>query len=50
MMALGQAQPWPSALRALTGETAIDGSALVEYFAPLHRWLREQNQGRTCGW
>jgi peptidyl-dipeptidase A len=23
---------------------------LIDYFAPLHRWLKEQNKGETCGW
>jgi peptidyl-dipeptidase A len=28
----------------------MDGSALVEYFAPLMRWLEEQNRGVPVGW
>ena len=27
-----------------------DATAIVDYFAPLKRWLDEQNEGRTCGW
>ena len=27
-----------------------DATALLEYYAPLRAWLREQNAGRTCGW
>ena len=50
MLALGASKPWPDALEALTGERRIDGGALLEYFAPLQGWLREQNQGRACGW
>jgi peptidyl-dipeptidase A len=50
MLALGASKPWPDALEALTGERRIDGGALLEYFAPLQDWLREQNQGRECGW
>jgi peptidyl-dipeptidase A len=23
---------------------------VLEYFAPLQTWLKEQNQGKTCGW
>jgi peptidyl-dipeptidase A len=50
MMALGASRPWPEALELITGEKQMDGSALLEYFAPLHDWLKQQNQGRTCGW
>jgi peptidyl-dipeptidase A len=50
MLALGASKPWPDALEALTGERRIDAGAMLEYFAPLASWLREQNQGRTCGW
>jgi len=50
MLELGQSRPWPEALKALTGEERIDGNALVEYFAPLKKWLDEQNRGRKVGW
>ena len=50
MMALGASRPWPEALELITGERQMDASALLEYFAPLHDWLKQQNQGRTCGW
>jgi peptidyl-dipeptidase A len=50
MLALGASRPWPDALEALTGERRIDGGALLEYFAPLQAWLKQQNQGRSCGW
>ena len=50
MLALGASKPWPDALEALTGERRIDGGALLEYFAPLQSWLKQQNQGRSCGW
>ena len=50
MMALGASRPWPDALEALTGERAMDASALVEYFGPLRRWLDRENRGRRCGW
>ena len=28
----------------------MDGSAIIEYFAPLMGYLKEQNQGLACGW
>ena len=50
MLALGQSRPWPDALEALTGQRQMDASALLEYFAPLQKWLDEQNRGKTIGW
>jgi peptidyl-dipeptidase A len=50
MLAMGQRRPWPEALKALTGETQLDASAMLEYFAPLKKWLDEQNQGHKVGW
>jgi peptidyl-dipeptidase A len=50
MLALGSSRPWPDALEGMTGERTVDGSALLEYFAPLQRWLDEQNRGHPVGW
>jgi len=49
MMAMGQSRPWPEALEALTGEKRMDATAIVDYFAPLLEWLKEQNKGRPVG-
>jgi peptidyl-dipeptidase A len=50
MMEMGQSKPWPDALEALTGERQMDASAILEYFAPLKKWLDEQNKGQKVGW
>jgi peptidyl-dipeptidase A len=50
MMEMGQSRPWPDALQALTGQREVDASAVAEYFAPLKKWLDEQNQGKPVGW
>jgi peptidyl-dipeptidase A len=50
MLALGQSKPWQDALEAMTGSREMDASAILDYFAPLQTWLKEQNQGRRCGW
>ncbi len=44
MLEMGQSRPWPEALKALTGEDKMDASAILDYFAPLKKWLDEQNQ------
>jgi peptidyl-dipeptidase A len=50
MLRLGASKPWPDALEAFTGERDLDASAITDYFAPLDRWLTEQNKGEKCGW
>ena len=50
MMQLGASKPWQDALESLTGERQMDATAILEYFAPLQKWLEEQNKGQTCGW
>ena len=50
MMEMGASKPWPDALEAFTGTRDMDGSAILEYFAPLMSYLQEQNTGKSCGW
>jgi peptidyl-dipeptidase A len=50
MLALGASRPWPEALALLSGEHEADARAMLEYFAPLSKWLDEQNKGEACGW
>jgi peptidyl-dipeptidase A len=44
MLEMGQSRPWPEALKALTGEEKMDATAILDYFAPLKKWLDEQNK------
>ncbi len=50
MLQMGVSQPWPQALYALTGEHQMDATAILDYFAPLKKWLDEQNKGKPTGW
>jgi peptidyl-dipeptidase A len=50
MLQMGCSQPWPVALKVMTGADKADASAIVEYFQPLIDWLKEQNKGETEGW
>jgi peptidyl-dipeptidase A len=47
---MGQSKPWPDALEALTGQREMDATAIRDYFAPLQKWLDEQNKGKPVGW
>jgi peptidyl-dipeptidase A len=50
MMEMGRSRPWPEALAALTGENRMDATAILDYFAPLDKWLDEQIKGHPTGW
>ncbi len=50
MLQMGASRPWPEALQAFTGSREMSGGAMVRYFAPLSRWLKQQTKGEQCGW
>lgn len=50
MLELGASKPWPDALEAFTGTRQMSGKPMIEYFAPLLTWLKEQNKGKPKGW
>ena len=50
MLEAGASEPWQDTLEKLTGTRAMDGSAIIDYFEPLMGYLKEQNEGRSCGW
>jgi len=50
MLEAGQSQPWQDTLATLTGSRQMDATAIIDYFEPLMGYLKEQNEGRSCGW
>jgi peptidyl-dipeptidase A len=48
MLALGASLPWQVALKGMTGEDKLDATALLDYYAPLKKWLDEQNKGKPA--
>ncbi|WP_297835183.1 M2 family metallopeptidase [Thermomonas sp.] len=50
MLSRGASQPWQATLKEMTGSEQMDARPLLEYFAPLQDWLKQQNAGQTCGW
>lgn len=50
MLEMGSSRPWQEALESITGKPQMDATAMLDYFAPLQRYLDEQNKGRNCGW
>jgi peptidyl-dipeptidase A len=50
MLELGSSRPWPEALAMLNGESKMDATAILDYFAPLKTWLDEQNTNTKLGW
>jgi peptidyl-dipeptidase A len=50
MLSLGATRPWPDALEAIGAGRSASAEPMLEYFAPLRKWLAEENKGRQCGW
>ena len=50
MLEMGASRPWQEALDKIAGTREMDASAIRDYFAPLEKWLDEQNQGKPVGW
>ncbi len=50
MLEMGASKPWPVALEAFTGTQEMSAKPMLEYFAPLMKWLDEQNKGKPAGW
>ena len=50
MLEMGASRPWQEALEKLTGSRQMDATAIRDYFAPLQKWLDEQNKGTPVGW
>ncbi len=50
MLAMGVSRPWQDAMFELTGQRNLDATAILDYFAPLQKWLDEQNKGKPVGW
>jgi peptidyl-dipeptidase A len=49
MLEMGSSKPWQQAYKVITGNEEMDASAILDYFAPLHVWLKDKNQGKQCG-
>jgi peptidyl-dipeptidase A len=52
MLQLGKSKPWQEAFMTMMGEDKADASAIIDYFAPLKKWLDVQNakNGVKVGW
>ena len=50
MLEMGSSRPWQEALESITGSKQMDATAMLDYFAPLQKYLDKQNKGRQCGW
>ena len=50
MLQMGLSRPWQDALEKVAGPREMDATAIRDYFAPLQKWLDEQNKGKPVGW
>jgi ABC-type long-subunit fatty acid transport system fused permease/ATPase subunit len=46
---LGSSRHWQDALEVMTGERQLGGSAILEYFQPLHEFLKKENSNAGNG-
>jgi peptidyl-dipeptidase A len=44
MLQAGQSRPWQETLKEMTGADHLDAQPMLDYFAPLYAWLKEQNR------
>jgi peptidyl-dipeptidase A len=44
MLEAGQSKPWQETLKEMTGADHLDAQPMLDYFAPLYAWLKQQNQ------
>ena len=47
MLQAGQSRPWQQTLKEMTGTDHLDAQPMLDYFAPLYAWLKEQNRSVT---
>jgi peptidyl-dipeptidase A len=50
MLEMGLSRPWQDALEKIAGTREMDATAIRDYFAPLQKWLDQQNAGKKVGW
>lgn len=48
-MKQGATRNWRTVIREATGEE-FSGRAMLDNYAPLEKYLKEQNRGREVGW
>jgi peptidyl-dipeptidase A len=47
MLEAGQSRPWQETMKEMTGTDHLDAQPMLDYFAPLYRWLKEQNANQA---
>ena len=49
LLSKGATEDWRRLLREKTGSD-LSSKPMMDYFQPLLDYLKQKNQGRTCGW
>lgn len=50
MLSAGASKPWQDTLEKMAGSRQMSADAIIEYFAPLMEYLKQQNKNQSCGW
>jgi peptidyl-dipeptidase A len=48
MLEAGQSRPWQETLKEMTGTDHLDAQPMIDYFAPLYAWLKDQNHAAAA--
>ena len=49
LLSKGASQPWQKTLEEMTGSPKMSAKAMLEYYEPLIRFLKQENKNRVCG-
>ncbi|CAF4458161.1 unnamed protein product, partial [Rotaria magnacalcarata] len=51
-LAMGSSKSWQDILKVLTDEDRLESKAILDFFEPLHTWLKAENlaRGYPVGW
>ena len=41
---------WDELVKEATGKSRVNAGSYLRYYAPLHDWLRKDNEGQRIGW
>lgn len=50
MLQLGSSEPWPVAMKLVTGSERMSAKPLIEYFEPLFRFIDREIKDEPLGW
>lgn len=50
LLSVGASRPWQETLKDFAGTASMDAEPMLQYYAPLQKWLKEKNRNKNCAW